>query len=175
MDELSKHVDMCLFDPGNIILARALSYREPVGLSFPDSMLVKEDEMENLGAASKAKLATCDGRLQELVEAVAAVIPCTVLEGHRGEAAQNAAYAAGKTKLRWPHGQHNRSPSLAVDLAPLPVDWNDRERFTLFAGFVLGQAAARGVALRWGGDWNRNFKVADNSFDDLVHFELVSA
>ncbi len=127
----------------------------------------------NLTDASLAKLATCDERLQALASDVAKHIPCTVLEGHRGEAAQNAAYAAGKTKLRWPQGKHNAQPSKAVDMAPSPVDWNDRERFTLFAGFVLGTAAARGVTLRWGGDWNRNFNIADNSFDDLVHFELV--
>lgn len=128
---------------------------------------------DTLNPASLAKLATCDSRLQTLVAEVAKAIPCTVLEGHRGEAAQNAAYAAGKTKLRWPNGKHNSQPSRAVDLAPTPVDWNDRERFTLFAGFVLGTAAAHGVPLRWGGDWNGNFKVADNGFDDLVHFELA--
>jgi peptidoglycan LD-endopeptidase CwlK len=129
--------------------------------------------MDKLSDTSRARLATCEARLQALVAEVANTIPCTVLEGHRGQAAQDAAYAAGKTKLRWPNGKHNSQPSRAVDLAPTPIDWNDRERLTLFAGFVLGTAAARGLLLRWGGDWNRNFQVSDNGFDDLVHFELV--
>jgi len=30
-----------------------------------------------------------------------------------------------------------------------------------------------GVTLRWGGDWDRDTEVQDNSFDDLVHFEIV--
>jgi hypothetical protein len=130
-------------------------------------------ETDTLSRASLDRLASCDASLQQLVRDVARTFPCMVLEGHRGEAAQNAAYATGKTKLRWPQGKHNSLPSRAVDLAPTPIDWNDRERFTLFAGFVMGTAAARGIRLRWGGDWNRNFQVSDNSFDDLVHFELV--
>jgi peptidoglycan LD-endopeptidase CwlK len=157
-------------------LAKVLSYNMPVRLFFTDSEIWEMDmtslDDTTLNDTSLHKLATCDDRLQALVTAVAARIPCVVLEGHRGQQAQDAAYAAGKTKLRWPHGNHNATPSRAVDLAPAPVDWNDRERFTLFAGFVLGTAAAQGVSLRWGGDWNGNFNVADNSFDDLVHFEL---
>lgn len=27
--------------------------------------------------------------------------------------------------------------------------------------------------VRWGGDWNNNTELKDNSFDDLVHFELI--
>jgi peptidoglycan LD-endopeptidase CwlK len=130
-------------------------------------------EPDTLSPASKTRLASCAPDLQQLVTDVARTFPCTVLEGHRGQAAQDAAYAAGKTKVRWPNGKHNSQPSRAVDLAPTPIDWQDRERFTLFAGFVLGTAAARGIRLRWGGDWNRNFQVSDNGFDDLVHFELV--
>lgn len=29
-----------------------------------------------------------------------------------------------------------------------------------------------GVTLRWGGDWDSDTEVNDNSFDDLVHFEI---
>jgi peptidoglycan L-alanyl-D-glutamate endopeptidase CwlK len=131
--------------------------------------------MPSLSAVSAARLATCDVRLQALFQAVAAHVDCLILEGFRDQATQDAAFAAGRSKLRWPHGKHNRQPSLAVDAAPLPIDWADRERLHLFAGFVLGLARAQGVAVRWGGDWNGNFQVADNRFDDLVHFELVEA
>ena len=70
-------------------------------------------------------------------------------------------------------GMHNSKPSRAVDCVPYPIDWTDRERFTLFAGFVLGVAARMGITLRWGGDWNMNFEVKDNRFDDFPHFELI--
>jgi len=33
--------------------------------------------------------------------------------------------------------------------------------------------ARMGVDLRWGGDWDSDTEVRDNSFDDLVHFEIV--
>ena len=29
------------------------------------------------------------------------------------------------------------NPSRAVDVVPYPIDWDDRERFHLFAGFVI--------------------------------------
>ena len=29
------------------------------------------------------------------------------------------------------------------------------------------------IKLRWGGDWDRDTQVKDNSFDDLLHFELI--
>jgi len=127
-----------------------------------------------LSALSRRRLDQCDPRLVRLFEEAARLVPCVILEGHRDRAAQDAAFAAGKSKLRWPQGKHNYLPSHAVDAAPLPLDWGDRERFCLFAGVVLGLAAAQGTALRWGGDWNRDFRVKDNRFDDLVHFELVA-
>ena len=69
-------------------------------------------------------------------------------------------------------GRHNSSPRRAVDVTPYPVDWADRERQTLFAGFVLGIARSMGIKLRWGGDWDMDFQVMDNRFDDFPHFEL---
>lgn len=119
------------------------------------------------------RLATCDTRLQRVFHAVIRVVDCTILCGHRGQAEQDEAFRAGKSKVRWPHGKHNSLPSMAVDAAPYPIDWEDRERATLFAGFVLGVAREMGIRLRWGGDWNGDWQVKDNAFDDLWHFELV--
>lgn len=121
---------------------------------------------------SADRLATCDERLQRVFNAVVEHFDCTILCGHRGQAEQDAAFAAGKSQIKWPNGKHNGSPSQAVDAAPYPIDWKDRERASLFAGFVLGTARQMGIALRWGGDWDRDTQVADNDFDDLWHFEL---
>ena len=41
-----------------------------------------------------------------------------------------------------------------------------------FAGMVMGIAKAKGIGLRWGGDWNQNTELKDNGFDDLPHFEI---
>ena len=128
--------------------------------------------MPKFGKKSKEKLATCDERLQRVFNEVINYVDCSVLEGHRGEREQNKYFAEGKSKVQYPLGRHNAKPSRAVDVVPYPIDWKDRERFHLFAGFVLGIAYSMDISLRWGGDWNQNFEVDDNQFDDFPHFEI---
>ena len=129
-------------------------------------------KMPKFGRKSRKELSNCDERLQSIFKEVIKYVDCSVLEGFRNEELQNKYYEKGKTKVRYPEGRHNSYPSLAVDVTPYPVDWTDRERQTLFAGFVIGIARGMGHVLRWGGDWNGNFKVKDNKFDDFPHFEL---
>ena len=129
--------------------------------------------MPEFGRKSRERLATCDKKLQDVFNEVIKEVDCSVLEGHRDERRQDKLYEEGKTKVRYPMGRHNSKPSRAVDVVPYPIDWKDRERFHLFSGFVLGMARGMGITLRWGGDWNMNFKVDDNKFDDFPHFELI--
>ena len=130
--------------------------------------------MPRFGRRSKERLATCDEKLQKVFNEVIKQVDCSVLEGHRSEARQEKLFKEGKTKVHYPNGRHNASPSRAVDVVPYPIDWNDRERFHLFAGMVIGLARGMGISLRWGGDWNMNFEVDDNQFDDFPHFELLN-
>ena len=113
--------------------------------------------MPKFGKKSKERLATCDEKLQKVFNEVIKYVDCSVLEGNRNEERQNKLYDEGKTKVRFPKGRHNRYPSKAVDVTPYPVDWKDRERQTLFAGFVIGVANQMGIKLRWGGDWDQDF------------------
>jgi len=124
------------------------------------------------GKKSKERLNTCDSKLQKVFNEVIKHVDCSVLEGHREKDRQNKLYEEGKTKVRYPNGRHNRQPSSAVDVTPYPVDWEDRERQTLFAGFVIGVANQMNIKIRWGGDWDQDFQVVDNRFDDFPHFEL---
>ena len=128
--------------------------------------------MYKFGRKSRERLATCDEKLQKVFNEVIKYVDCSVLEGHRSKERQNKLFKEGKTKVKYPVGRHNSNPSNAVDVTPYPVDWNDRERQTLFAGFVMGVARGMDIKLRWGGDWNMNFNVKDNRFDDFPHFEL---
>ena len=128
--------------------------------------------MPRFGKRSKERLATCDTRLQEVFNEVIKYVDCSILEGYRDKERQNQLHIEGKTKVKYPNGRHNSSPSNAVDVTPYPVDWADRERQTLFAGFVIGIARSMGITLRWGGDWDMDFQVMDNRFDDFPHFEI---
>ena len=128
--------------------------------------------MPRFGTKSRGRLSSCHPDLQKVFNQVIKEIDCSILCGQRGEKEQNKAFDEGRSKVRFPDGRHNANPSNAVDVAPYPIDWEDRERFHLFAGYVLGIADSMGIRLRWGGDWDRDWTVKDNKFDDLPHFEI---
>jgi len=122
---------------------------------------------------SKSRLETCDKKLQKVFNEVIKHVDCSILEGHRDKERQDMLYEQKRTMVKYPNGRHNANPSKAVDVAPYPIDWKDRERFHLFAGFVLGVAQGMGITLRWGGDWDQDWEVSDNRFDDFPHFEIL--
>lgn len=136
--------------------------------------------MGSFSATSQDRLVTCHPKLQRLFTEVVKTFDCSILCGHRSEEEQKKAVSEGRSKVL--HGMHNYSPSLAVDAAPYPIDWGTEgdskrriaaiNRFYLFAGFVLATAKSLGITVRWGGDWDSDLDIADNSFNDLVHFEL---
>lgn len=93
---------------------------------------------------------------------------------------------------KWPEDLDTLS--MAVDVAPYNpalggVHWGNKgssiqrqaalRGFVLLAGIALGTAAMLrdlGViehGLRWGGDWDSDKDLSDQTFDDLAHFELV--
>ena len=119
--------------------------------------------MPSFSNASKAKLATCHDDIQKLMNAVIEKVDIIILCGHRGEVDQNAAYANGTSKLRYPYSKHNSSPSNAVDIAPYPLDWDNAKRFRDLAVVVKATAAELNIPIKWGGDWK--------SFCDLPHWE----
>ena len=128
--------------------------------------------MPKFGKASKARLATCDDRLQTILNSAIEIVDFTILEGHRTEERQNQMFHEGRSKLKWPSSKHNSSPSKAVDVAPYPIDWNDMPRFTYLAGIIRGIAHANGVKIRWGGDFNRDNNLSNDSFVDGPHLEI---
>ena len=141
--------------------------------------------MPVFSARSLARLATCDPDLRTLFEAVIKVRDCTILCGARGEEEQTEAYRTGRSKVQWPDSKHNAGPGAprelaeAVDVLPYPIDWSDRERICLFAGFVLGLASLLYAddqmtrRVRWGGGWDRDGATRDERFFDGPHFELI--
>ena len=133
--------------------------------------------MPAFGNESLIKLGTCHPDLQRVMHETIKHFDFQIIEGHRGEEAQNTAFKTGKSKLQYPHGNHNATPSNAVDIAPYPVDWSDNpkaiERFVYLAGHVMCCAQNLGIKLRWGGDWTRDQDTRnEKSFRDYPHFEI---
>lgn len=135
--------------------------------------------MATFGKTSATRLATCDERLQRVFNRVVQDFDCTVICGERGEKDQNAAFDSGASKLRYPHGKHNKPKGAvkAVDAMPFPVCWDNTpkniEHVAMFAGYVLGVAAGMGIKLRWGHDWDGDMKPDIKGLVDRPHYEIV--
>ena len=146
--------------------------------------------MAQFSVTSTKRLNSCDPRLVALFQEVVRTYDCTVLCGHRGQAEQDDAFRRGASKKKWPTGEHNALPSRAADVAPYDarapggVNWGvdpvtgkpSREaiaRFYFFAGFVKARALALGIKIRFGGDWDDDTFFDDQTFNDLVHYELI--
>ena len=92
----------------------------------------------------------------------------TVIEGLRTKERQEELVASGASKTKYSKHLEGK----AVDLAPYPIDWKDRDRFHYMGGMIRGIAKQLNVNVRWGGDWDGDGETKDNGFDDLVHVEL---
>lgn len=131
--------------------------------------------MPAFGTSSQERLATCHSDLQRVLNSAIKDGPdFTVLCGHRTKVDQDKAIASGASKAPWPTSKHNSNPSMAVDIAPYPIDWDDLNRFRFLAGYVMGVAASLDIKIRWGGDWNKNYDEGDEKFRDFPHIELVT-
>ena len=128
--------------------------------------------MSTLDAASAARLRAAHPLLQRLFEAVAARTPIIILESQRGRAAQEEAFRKGNSKAHFGDSAHNWSPSVALDVAPKPLNWNDRKAFIALSVIVFEEARRLEIPIRWGGDWNMNGVLTDEKLSDLPHYEL---
>lgn len=133
--------------------------------------------MPSFSNLSKQRLEQCHPDLQRVLNEAIKRVDFTVLCGHRDKEEQEEAYATGKSRLRWPNSKHNSLPSTAVDIAPwfqdVKIDWNDTAAFARLVGYIERVADELGVKIRWGGDWNGNFRTKDERFIDMPHIELV--
>jgi len=129
--------------------------------------------MPSFSETSAARLATCHSQLQAVCNLVIPHYDLTIISGHRTQEQQNQAYEMGYSQVLWPDSKHNKWPSQAVDVAPWPIDWQDENSFYLLAGRMLMIADSLGVQLRWGGDWDMDDDLDDQTFFDLGHFEVL--
>lgn len=142
--------------------------------------------MPKFSKKSQALLNQVHPDLQLVLTCAIKYIDFTVLDSTIRTKEQQAQYVKeGKSKtmdskhLKKYLPEYEKEYSLAVDIAPYPIDWNDRERFCLMAGYILGIAKvlkSEGMIhkdIRWGGDWNSNNEMKDERFSDCPHFEVI--
>ena len=120
--------------------------------------------MPKLSALSQRRLDGAHPLLQKLFAAVAEDSPILILDGQRGRAAQEQAFALGHSRAHFGQSAHNWTPAIALDVAPAPLVWSNTEAFAALARLVKGKAAALGVPIVWGGDWA--------TLKDMPHYEL---
>jgi len=116
------------------------------------------------------------------------VYDMTLLDGLRTPERQAELVRTGASKtLQSKHLPGSDGLARAVDLAPylpgigaLVGDAAQVARFgeayihkqyAYLAGVIVGIGAARGVKIRWGGDWDGDRDTRDQTFHDLGHFE----
>ena len=124
--------------------------------------------MPRFGKRSKQRLKGVKPELVNVLNELVKIMDVTIIEGLRSQERQNELVAKGASKTKY--SKHIEGK--AVDLAPYTINWKDRERFHYMGGMVRGIGKQLNVNIRWGGDWDSDGEVADNSFDDLVHVEI---
>ena len=121
--------------------------------------------MFKLSKKSQERLETCDERLITIVNDVCKVIDVTVLCGHRGKEEQEKAFNEGKSRAHFGQSYHNALPSLAVDIAPYPINWDVNDpRWEIMCNLVLYIANRYGIKVKLGRDFT-NLK-------DYPHIEI---
>jgi peptidoglycan L-alanyl-D-glutamate endopeptidase CwlK len=134
--------------------------------------------MYKFNETSLRRLETCHTTLQNLMHEVIKHIDITIIQGHRTFEEHQIYRKRGATKVPYHKSKHSTKPSLAVDIAPWPIIWDDYKSFYFLGGLVKGLYLKNpdpAYAIRWGGDWDSDNDFNDQTFNDLVHFELYAA
>jgi peptidoglycan L-alanyl-D-glutamate endopeptidase CwlK len=136
---------------------------------------------------SKKRLSTCHEDLQLICHNAINDVDFSVLCGHRSVKEQFDLFTKGRKLINgvWQvadrkkivtnldgktkKSKHNEYPSMAVDIAPWPIDWKNEQRFFVLANRMeaisnfLYNTDKTKHRLFWGGNWNMR---------DYPHFQL---
>ena len=158
--------------------------------------------MYSFGKQSLQNLSSCSEELRRVAYRALGygLMDFSVIEGHRDQHTQDKYYDMGVSKVKWPDGKHNSLPSKAFDLNPYDHRFkcgligNDIQvrhfmvtykmsmsdvrsyittQYHRMAMLISAAAKEEKVPMRWGGDWDRDNDILDQSFNDLAHFERI--
>ena len=124
--------------------------------------------MPRFGKRSKERLKGVDAKLVNVLNELVKIMDVTIIEGLRTKKRQEELVKQGASKTKF--SKHIEGK--AVDVAPYPIDWKDRDRFHYMGGMIRGIAQQLNIPVRWRGDWDGDGETKDNRFDDLVHVEI---
>ena len=125
--------------------------------------------MYKFGKRSRERLKGVDTRLINVLNELIKMMDVTIIEGVRTKERQAELLTQGATKVKYSKHMEGK----AVDIAPYPIDWENRDGFYYMGGMIRGIAKQLGLKVRFGGDWDSDGDTKDNSFDDLVHVEIL--
>jgi len=137
--------------------------------------------MPFFGKASEEKLSQLHPKLVTVARTVIQVMDFTVVYTLRSPEEQKFLLSIGQSKTL--DSKHLLQPdgfAWAIDVAPFyawkrpQIDWNDKKAFYYLAGMFVQAAYLLDVNIRYGGDWNMNDDLNDQTFFDLGHFELLT-
>jgi len=120
--------------------------------------------MPSFGAKSLERLETCDPNIQLVLQEAIKHYDFSIVEGHRSKEKQQECFESGASKVQYPNSKHNSFPSLAVDIVPYPIDWENTHKFIELSEVIKEACKTVNVSnLRWGYDlWKW----------DMPHWEL---
>lgn len=98
---------------------------------------------------SLKNIAQCHTDLQIIAHELIKEMDVVVICGHRGEKEQNEAFDRGYSRVRWPNSKHNKTPSLAMDVCPYPINWEARVRFLEMRNLMQRIADEQKIAVRF--------------------------
>lgn len=121
--------------------------------------------MPKFSNKSLQRLKECHPDLQRLMNEVIKIVDITIITGYRSNKEQNEKYKQGLSNAKAGQSKHNVFPSLAVDIAPYPINFNDIERFKQVAKVIMDKAKEMDISLIYGGEFK-------SFHGDFGHFEL---
>jgi len=120
--------------------------------------------MAEFSKKSLTKLETCHPDLQILANEAIKHMDFSIVWGYRNKEQQDKCFQNG-TGVAWPTSKHNHMAkrmvdsqlvmmpeSLAIDVAPVPLDWKDIERFCILIGVFKTCASIMNIPIRFGRD-----------------------
>lgn len=108
----------------------------------------------NYSKLSLKRISECHPDLQKIAMELIKEMDVTVLCGYRNKEDQNTAFRLGNSRLQYPKSKHNKTPSLAIDIVPFPIQWKNLEPYKEMRGRIDKIAKRLGIKIRFiSWDW----------------------